>query len=251
MILLHPSSLGNIMTNRPLPAIPKVAKSRRKPKTPEDIAALEAENKAIDDDFDKRKAIAVKENEKLLSTGAETYCKQLAKQFVYDYRLEIGGKQLDKGNWCEQESINLYNHVNFTNYAKNTERRSNDWLTGECDIAGDNRTVDIKTAWSLQTFPVLKEDVHDTNYEWQGRAYMMLWDTDIFELAYCLVNTPPDLVGWEQEDIHFINRIAPELRITSIEYKRDKVLENLIKTKVDAARAYIEECIETIGTDHQ
>lgn len=250
MILLHPSSLGQIMTNPPMPAVPKVRKSTRKPKTPEDQAALEAENKAIDDDFNKRLAEAAADNDKQLSVGAKTHCKQLAKEFVYTYRLEVSTKGMDKGNQCEQEAIDLYNEVFFTSHTKNTERRSNEWLTGECDIDGKNKIIDIKTAWSLQTFPVFREDAHDTGHEWQGRGYMMLWDKDLFEVAYCLVNTPSGLIGWEQEDIHYIDRIEPALRVTTIQYERDKAKEELIKVKVEAARKYIEECINTIADDH-
>ena len=48
-----------------------------------------------------------------LSAGAITYCKQLAKEFVYGYRKEINSKYLDKGIICEDQSIQLYNDVFF------------------------------------------------------------------------------------------------------------------------------------------
>jgi hypothetical protein len=209
MILIHPSSLGCIMTN---------AKSKK----PEDLSA-----------------------------GAKTYCKDLAKQFVYGFEKEISNKYLDKGTICEEQSIALYNEVFFTNHKKNTERRTNKWLTGECDILARDRIIDIKSSWSLATFPAFTEDAHDAGYEWQGRAYMMLWDVDLFELAYCMVSTPPELMGWEPEDIHYVDHIDPLLRVTTIQYERCAEREELIKIKCEAAQKYVNEMIEQIANDHQ
>lgn len=186
-----------------------------------------------------------------LSVGAMTYCETLAKEFVYGYRDQIQSKYLDKGIICEDQSIELYNEVYFTSYLKNEERKSNDWLTGECDINAKNKIIDIKTSWSTNTFPAYKKDAHEKKYEWQGRAYMMLWDKDLFELAYCLVNTPPELIGFEDDSIHYVDNIDPELRVTTIQYKRDRDLEDLIKIKCSAAQAYIDQAIEIIGNDHQ
>ena len=208
MMLIHPSSLGKIMT----PA---------KSKNPEGLSA-----------------------------GAMTYCKQLAKEFVYGYRSQISNKYLEKGLSCEDEAIQLYNEVNFTNYVKNSQRRSNDWITGECDFDTGEKIVDIKTSWSLDTFPVVAEDVHDTDYEWQGRAYMMLWDRNKFELAFCMVSTPEALIRWEDASAHKVDHIDPTLRVTSFIYERDAEKEDLIKIKVDAARKYINQVLEQIAGDH-
>jgi hypothetical protein len=185
-----------------------------------------------------------------LSVGAMTYCRQLAKEFVYGYRAEPSSKYMEKGTICEQQSIELYNEVFFTNLTKNPQRRKNEWLTGECDIDTGTKIIDIKTAWSLDTFPAVNADVHDTDYEWQGRAYMMLWDRPVFELAYCMVSTPLELIGWEDESAHIVDHIDPALRVTAIQYDRDSEKEELIKIKVDAARAYINKIFDQIAEDH-
>ncbi|MGH1470122.1 MAG: hypothetical protein ACRBCS_02955 [Cellvibrionaceae bacterium] len=185
-----------------------------------------------------------------LSAGAITYCKQLAKEFVYSYQKEINSKYLDKGIICEDQSIELYNDVFFTSHIKNTERKETDYLTGECDINGKDRIIDIKTAWSLDTFPAFKEDVHSSDYEWQGRAYMKLWDKDLFELAYCLVSTPDDLTGYESDTLHYVEEIPKELRVTSALYERDKEKEELIEIKCRAAQKFINEAIQTIAEHH-
>lgn len=185
-----------------------------------------------------------------LSVGAMTYCRQIAKEFVYGYRAEPSSKQMEKGTLCEGESIALYNEVFFTSLVKNPQRKENEWLTGECDIDTSKKIIDIKTSWSLATFPAIKSDAHDADYEWQGRAYMMLWDRPVFELAFCMVSTPDELIGWESESAHIVDHIDPALRVTTVEYSRDMEKEELIKIKVNSARAYIQQVIDEIARDH-
>ncbi len=133
---------------------------------------------------------------------------------------------------------------------KNTERRENDWLSGECDVVQAHRITDIKSSWSLATFPALSDDGRDADYEWQGRAYMMLWDKPEFEIAYCLVSTPDELIGYEDVDLHYVDHINPALRVTSVLYQREIALEELIKVKVEAARAYFQTIVRRIAVEH-
>jgi hypothetical protein len=185
-----------------------------------------------------------------LSVGAKTYVTKLAKEFVYGYDERITSKYMDKGIRVEDASIDLYNAVKLTSYAKNTKRRENDWITGEADIVATHKIIDIKSSWSLATFPVLAEQGEDKGYEWQLRAYMMLWDKPYAEIAYCLVSTPDDLIGWEAPSLHQVDHINRELRVTIVEYERDLVLEEKIKVKVEAARVYYEQIIREISNQH-
>lgn len=185
-----------------------------------------------------------------LSVGAKTHILKLAKEFVYGYVEDISSKYMEKGIAVEDDSIALYNEVFFTNHVKNTERKTNDWITGECDIATPSKIIDIKSSWSLPTFPAISSAGESKTYEWQGRAYMWLWDVDHFEIAYCMVNTPEELIGYESYDLHFVDNIAPELRVTRVQYTRDKELEDKIKSRVEAANQYLEEVIQTITDEH-
>lgn len=185
-----------------------------------------------------------------LSVGAKTYVTKLAKEFVYGYDERITSKYMDKGIRVEDASIDLYNAVKLTSYAKNTERRQNAWITGEADIVATHKIIDIKSSWCLTTFPVLAEQGEDKGYEWQLRAYMMLWDKPYAEIAYCLVSTPDDLIGWEAPSLHQVDHINRELRVTLVPYERDLVLEEKIKVKVDAARIYYEQIVREIANQH-
>jgi len=186
----------------------------------------------------------------VLSAGAKTYITQQAKEFVYGFRKEISGKPLEKGNRVEDKSIDLYNSVMFTNYEKNTERKSNQWLTGECDIDTGSKIIDIKSSWSLDTFHCLSEDGIDKGYEWQGRAYMMLWGREHFENAYCMVNTPDELIGYEQEDIHFVDHINESLRVTITAYECDKSLEDKMCERITECQKYFDLVVDRIATEH-
>jgi len=191
-----------------------------------------------------------KEKTEILSKGAKTVLDKMAKEFVYGFNEVISGKYMEKGIIVEDQSIELYNSVFFTNYQKNTERKTNDWLTGECDIFTGSKIIDIKSSWSLPTFPATSEDGLDKGYEWQLRAYMMLWDVDEAEIAYCMVNTPDELIKFEQEELHFVDHIPEHLRVTIVPYKRDKGLEEVIKSKVEAAREYLASKVKQINQQH-
>lgn len=186
-----------------------------------------------------------------LSVGAKTYVAKMAKEFIYGYDERISNKYMEKGLRVEDSSIDLLNAVRLTSYAKNTERRTNDWITGEADIVDTDKIIDIKSSWCLTTFPVLADQGEDKGYEWQGRAYMMLWDKPKFEIAYCLVSTPEDLVGWESPLLHNVDHIHRNLRVTTVQYERDATLEEKIKVKVNAARDYYAQVIQEINQQHK
>lgn len=191
-----------------------------------------------------------KSKEEKLSVGAKTYVECLAKQIVYGYDEEISSKYLEKGIAVEDAAIELYNSVFFTSHAKNTERKTNDWITGECDVLTPEKVIDIKSPWSLATFPATSAAGQDKGYEWQGRAYMWLWDRPEFEIAYCLVSTPDELIGYEREALHIVDHITPELRVTRVKYMRENALEEKIKGKVEAANEYLDAMVRRIADEH-
>lgn len=186
-----------------------------------------------------------------LSVGAKTYIEDLAKEFVYGYEKVVTSKEMEKGQLVEAHSIQLINEVFFTNYEKNTERRQNDWITGECDIYVPGRKViDVKSPWSLATFPATVFAGQDKDYEWQLRGYCMLWDVPLGEINYAMVNTPDELIRFEDPGMHYVDHIDPSLRVTRVPYERDRSLEDKIKEKVEAAREYFNEIVETIAAEH-
>jgi len=191
-----------------------------------------------------------KGKDETLSVGAKTAITKQAKEFVYGYDEKFSSKYTEKGLLVEDHSIDLLNSVLFTEYKKNTERKTNEWITGEADLVTPSSIIDIKSSWSLSTFPCLASEGENKTYEWQLRAYMMLWDLDSAQIAYCLVSTPDHLVGFEDKALHYVDHIAPELRVTLVGYERDKALEDKIKFKVDEARKYYDKIVKQISDEH-
>lgn len=187
-----------------------------------------------------------------LSVGAKTYIRQLAAQEILGIDFEVSSKAMEKGIVCEQESINLLNNVRGLALVKNSERKTNDYLTGECDLfdGPKRRGHDIKTSWSAATFPILSIDCEDKLYDWQMRGYMMLWDADEWEVNYCLVDTPETLIGFEPMQMHVVSHIPDHMRLTTWTIQRDKEKEAEIIEKVKAAREYYAQVIQEFNATH-
>lgn len=240
MLRFHPSSVGLLMTD---------AQSIDLSIVPAHLHEICAKTRKTDAD----KELLAPYKEMSLSTGAKTYIRTLAKEFVYGYHKVVDTKYMDKGNKLETAAIEFVSNRHFKRYAKNTERRKNDFLTGECDIYVPGvKTIDTKVSWSLDTFPALPEEAHDPLYEWQGRAYMLLWDVPEHEVIHVLLDTPEDILPhWEQEDLHrFEHRLKPHMRMTSVTYQRCPILEAKMIRKCMAGQALLARYVEQINAHH-
>jgi hypothetical protein len=192
-----------------------------------------------------------KGKDEILSVGAKTAIAKIAKEIIYGYDEQFSSKYTEKGLRVEDESIDLLGSVLLKSFVKNKERKTNEWITGEADIVTEDSIIDIKSSWSLATFPVLADQGKDKGYEMQLRAYMWLWDKPKATIAYCMVSTPEDLMKWEAQSLHSVDHIIPELRVTLVHYERDRTIEDKIKFKVEAARQYFEEICREIGKQHE
>jgi len=226
-ILIHPSSIGRIMGDAKsidpiLFDADTLAISKKKVKTDEDKIILEPLW------------------DRTLAEGAKTYLRMLAKQIMYNVYFEVDVKYMRKGNACEQASIDLLNKILFKRYVKNTVRIETDLMSGEGDIVQPEYGRDIKTSWSLQTFPATQQDAEDIGYEWQVRGYMHLYDKPKWFVDHLMVTTPKEMRKYEQPEIHEVDHINPELRKTTICYERDLVIEQKMLIKCRAAQEYCE-----------
>lgn len=189
----------------------------------------------------------------VLSDTAKSYVRELAAQVIFGVEFEVSGKPLEKGIECEPASIDLFNRVYGRTLVKNDERRTDEYLTGESDLPDTDEVVDIKTAWSVATFPLSEDDLADTQrklYEWQLRAYMRLWDKPRARLAYCLVDTPERLIGFEPLQLHVVSHIPERLRVTTWAVERDAAKEAAMLEKIKAARAYYRDVIADFDRTH-
>ena len=163
---------------------------------------------------------------------------------------------IEKGRMCEDEGIQLYNDVFLYDLKKveSSERRSNGIITGEPDLIalGSQKGVDIKIAWSLLTFPLTEDQAGKKEYEWQARGYMCLFDLPVWEIAYCAVDTPDELLKpWDDHKHHFIDDSIPlHHRITVARYERDKAIESQMLEKCAKANEWIKEAIKNFAEEH-
>ena len=181
----------------------------------------------------------------VLGQTAKSYIIQKAKEDFFEYKTELTNKYVMKGIHQEQDSIDLLNAVRFESYKKNEKREENEWLTGSCDIITEDLIIDCKTSWSLETFPATSYELKDlSEYEWQGRAYMWLYDMPTFELCYVMVSTADDILSdYDSYAIHKVDHIDPAKRITSITFERDKELEIQMAVRLIEATQFYKEVL--------
>lgn len=188
-----------------------------------------------------------------LSVGAKTYIRELAQQEIFGIDFEFSSKETHKGVEMEGEAIALLNRVRGLTLEKNTERRTNGLITGECDLFDPSarKGYDLKCSWSAKTFPGWIKDCEDKLYEWQMRGYMLLWDACSWEVAYALVDTPERLIGYEPLQMHVVSHIPEHMRLTGWQIERDAEKERDIERKVKAAQAYFTEVVAEFDAIHQ
>lgn len=235
----HPSSLGLLMTD---------AQSIDKALVPAELLPLIAKKTKTDAE----KELLQPYKDASLSAGAKTALKTMAKEFIFGYHKTVETKYMDKGLALEDKAIAFLNHRRFKSYVKHVGRVENEYLTGECDILIPRvKTIDTKVSWSLDTFPILREDAHDPMYEWQGRGYMQLYDVPEHEVVHVLLDTPEELIRWEQKELHQVGHHPAHLRETSVTYQRDAVLEAKMNLKCKQAMNYLLNIVAQINLEHR
>jgi hypothetical protein len=195
----------------------------------------------------------------IISATAKSYIEELFKENYFGYRKEFSSRYTDKGLEMEDDAIQFASEqFDWDFVVKNTERFTNDYITGEPDINTDNLLADIKCSWSLDTYPMFEAEMKNKDYYWQLQGYMWLTGKTQAELVYCLMNTPLQIVedevrrahwkaGLIDEDIdlrhevqtkHNYDNIPSKLRVKRYIVERDeKAIEKIIE-KVEIAREY-------------
>jgi hypothetical protein len=202
-----------------------------------------------------------------LSKTCKSYLEELALEEVYGIRKEFSSRYTDKGNEVERESIDLAQDVLDMGFMyKNTEFFENDFLTGTPDVNTDACLLDVKSSYDASTFPFFAEEIPNKDYMYQLQGYMALTGKRKSILAYCLVNTPYNIVEdevrrahWnhhlidesdelraEVEAKHIFDHIPMEKRIKSFHIKYDKDIVKAIYDRVKECRVYYDEIINQL-----
>ncbi len=129
-----------------------------------------------------------------LPDGAITHLYDIYDSHVYGISEDISGKQIDKGNLCEQDSLELITPYFDKFLLKNVKHFNKGLIQGTPDALTDEYVIDTKTSWNLRTWRAAEVTAL---YEWQLQCYMYLTDRPRAVLAYCLVDTPFELIADE------------------------------------------------------
>jgi len=191
------------------------------------------------------------------SETAKSAMMEIVREQLFGVRNSLDDvKCIQKGKLCEDLGVELYNDVFMYNLKKlpADARRDNGIITGEPDLIAtrSNKGVDIKVAWSLLTFPLTEEMAGKKDYEWQARGYMCLFDVPEWEIAYCAIDTPEELLKpWDDPAHHYIDAAIPlHHRITIARFTRDMEIEKAMLEKCAKANEWIKNAIKTFTIEH-
>ena len=205
----------------------------------------------------------------LLSKTAQKHLLDVYIAEKYGRKKDIQTKQMKKGIEVEQESIDLLSMYLKMPFNKNEQRFTNDFISGSPDIIDNDRIIDIKSSYDLWTFIGNIPDKLDNLYYWQMQSYMWLTETKSAVIAYCLVNTPENII--EQEKYYLLKKmdvateenpeyvkeamkiefnmsfddISMEERILMFHVSRNEDDILRIQQKVEKAREFLREIEET------
>lgn len=160
------------------------------------------------------KKLLNEKNNPTMPKSMQTELRKIYRSVIYNRKFMFSNKYTKKGISQEEESFSTYQKwlkevkgINFL-LINNKERLNGKFFTGETDVNEHfygkfNWGFDIKTSWSLETFP-FQEDKLDSCYEWQNHVYMGLIkevqgiELDHWKTSYVLVNSSEHLLHNEK-----------------------------------------------------
>jgi hypothetical protein len=203
-------------------------------------------------------------SEVLSSTCIDELIKIYAK-VKYGRSRDTTSKYLEKGIAMEEEAITLYSKFKRDYFVNNKARMSNDFITGEWDILKSEVVTDTKCSWDLITFLKASKDDLKKDYFYQLHGYMALTGAKSAVVAYCLVNTPENLIQSEikstwyklgcpdesskefqeiSEEIQMLGKyddIPVQERVFEFNIERDEAIIQRINDRVIQCRQWMQE----------
>lgn len=134
---------------------------------------------------------------------SETTKTHLIDKFVsvkYCRETDIVSKYTTKGLMVEEDSLTLYSRFKKRMFTKNEETLSDDFICGTPDVIKEN-VIDIKSSWDIFTFFRTAHKDINKQYYWQMQGYMCLTGAESAILAYCLTDTPEQLINDEKRKL--------------------------------------------------
>lgn len=225
------------------------------------ISELEQKEKLTDKQQSELSELRAKRDaQPKLQAGAKTYCEDWLKEQIYERTQQFSSKYIQKGIECEQGAIDFVSEqMGYGMVLKNTERREDEYMTGEPDMVLPKIIEDTKASWSCFTFPLFATELPETDYFFQGQGYMSLFDRNHFAVNYCLMDAPSELVDMEArkeakrlgmsevtmelwDEVYAsmkYSHMPVQLRWKRFEFDRDDKIIAAIRQQVRLCREYI------------
>lgn len=209
----------------------------------------------------------------LLSKTAKSHLIEIYIREKYGRRKDVQTKQMRKGVEVEDDAIELLAQSLGRPLGKNTERFTNDFITGHPDVLdlteSGLKVWDVKSSYDLFTFLGNIPDKLNSQYYWQLQSYMWLTGATESCIAYCLINTPLGIIEQEKKSLLYkmnvISEESPEYVLEAAKLELNMMFDDidqkerlllfpvhrndddieLIKEKVSKARVFLESIEET------
>lgn len=201
--------------------------------------------------------LALTKDDDVLSEGCKNYLVNLYAWIKYKKWTapeNSGYNKNVKGTSVEGLSIEMVNRLDGTNYSKNEEKFTNDYLIGCPDIVDAERkmVVDVKSSWNIESFLSNVNKELSKNYWWQMQGYMALLDFQKAEVNFCLVTTPEHIIQSEidkragenysaeeiRDNLTFDDIPESERRLRFVVERDDEAIEKLYK-RIRKCREYL------------
>lgn len=182
-----------------------------------------------------------------LGETCKTYLREIWIEAKYGRTKDISNKYVEKGLGAEEDAITLYSRVMRRFFKKNEQRLSNAFITGHPDIyTGESihnadEVTDTKCSWDIFTFFKSAQNLNK-DYYWQLQGYCALSKAKLGRLAYCLVDTPEQLINDELRRLLFRMNVASE---ESTEYKEaaSAMMRNMVYGDIPINERVVEHLI--------
>lgn len=190
----------------------------------------------------------------ILPQGAMTHLEKMVRRITLGWSPSIDTFEMQKGREVEDDAIALFNEVSGNFYVKNTDRKTTDLFTGECDIDDPDSSFiwDIKNAYSKDTFKSYIDIKTNKKYFWQLVQYATMWNRDNGGLCYTLLDTPPHLIkASDPLDWHEVSHIDPKYRVTMESMQVTQELKEQLINRATLAQNKLKEMLDDKGFDYE
>jgi hypothetical protein len=182
--------------------------------------------------FTEPKSVEDKKNGELSGTAKE-FLNKVYIQEKWGRRKEVMTKQMKKGILVEDGIIDILGFKSNKPYKKNTERKSNDWIEGCCDIdyEPDDEVTDVKASWEPESFIQVLVNKINPIYDYQLQGYMWLWKRLRGKLAYILEDCPDMILQNELRSLLYRMDVAtdenPEYKVAAAKLIRELTFSDI------------------------